>query len=475
MRLSELIAGTGAEVRNFQDREIHGLEFDSRAVKPGTVFIALTGQRADGHAFVADARARGAVAVVVERPVSTDLTQIIYSDTRAAMARLGKRYYGAACGVNKIGITGTNGKTTTSFLVHAVSAAAHRQPALIGTIYYQGRTREKAGRTTPESLDLFKMFRRYQEEGSRDIVMEVSSHALALQRVDEIRFNIAVFTNLSQDHLDFHRTMDEYLAAKIHLFDLLEPDGRAVYNADDPVNRKIKERVHHGITFAFNQPADLQGRIRGHSLKGLEIEVKFHQEQFIIKSPLVGVYNGYNLLAACAVGLTLDLKVQDIIRGIEGLSSVRGRLEPAGPNIFVDFAHTPKALDQVLQTLRQYTAGRLIVVFGCGGDRDAGKRPLMGQAVMRWADWAVVTSDNPRRESPRAIIRDIEGGLLPGRYEIEEDRRRAIAQALIKKQPEDILVICGKGHEEEQIFHDRTIEFDDAKVVHELMQEQMHV
>ncbi len=475
MQLSELIAGTDAEVRNFQEQEIQGLEFDSRAVKPGTVFIALTGERVDGHAFIADARARGAVAVVVERPVSTDLTQIIYPDTRAAMARLGRIYYGIASGVNKIGITGTNGKTTTSFLVHAVSTAARRQPALIGTIYYQGRTREKARRTTPESLDLFKMFRRYQEEGSRDIVMEVSSHALALQRVDEINFKIAVFTNLSQDHLDFHRTMDEYLAAKMHLFDLLEPDGWAVYNADDPVNRQIKARIRRGITFAFDQPADLQGRIQAHSIKGLEIEVKFQQEQFIIKSPLVGVYNGYNILAACAVGLALGLKVQDIIRGIEGLSSVRGRLEPVGPNIFVDFAHTPKALDQVLSALRQYAVGRLIAVFGCGGDRDAGKRPLMGQAVMRWADWAVVTSDNPRRESPRAIIRDIEGGLVPGRYEIEEDRRRAIARALARKQPEDVVVVCGKGHEEEQIFQDRTIEFDDAKVIRELMREQMHV
>ena len=470
MRLSELIAGTGGTLHNFQDLEIRGLEFDSRAVAPGTVFIALPGIRTDGHDFITAARERGAVAVITQRVVDTDLPQIVYSDTRAVMARLAKAFYGGAAGINMIGITGTNGKTTTAFLMHAISAAAGRNPALIGTIYYQGQTRQKAGRTTPESLDLFKLFRRYQAEGSRDIVMEVSSHALALQRVDEIRFHVAVFTNLSQDHLDFHRTMDDYRTAKLHLFDLLDPGGWAVYNADDPVSEDIRGRApDRRIAFGIESPADLTGRITAHSLDGLKMELVFKQDRFMLTSPLVGIYNSYNILAACAAGFALGISRPDIIRGIESLKSVRGRLEKAGPNTFVDFAHTPKALEHVLGTLRLYARGRIIAVFGCGGDRDKGKRPLMGQAVASGADFAVVTSDNPRRESPRAIIQDIEAGMTPSRYEIVEDRREAIARALTLRQPGDIVIVCGKGHEEEQIFKDRTIEFDDVKVVQELL------
>ncbi len=473
MRLTELIAGTGGKVHNFQDPRVSGLEFDSRAVTPGTVFIALVGSRTDGHDFIAAARERGAVAVVTQRVVATDLPQIVYPDTRAVMARLAKAFYGGAAGVNKIGITGTNGKTTTAFLTHAVSAAAGRNPALIGTIYYQGRTRQKAARTTPESLDLFKLFRQYQDEGSRDIVMEVSSHALALQRVDEIRFQVAVFTNLSQDHLDFHRTMDDYRAAKLHLFDLLDPKGWTAYNADDPVREDIRQRItDRRIAYGIERPADLAGRIVAHGLDGLEMELAFNQDRFRVTSPLVGVYNGYNILAACAAGFALGIDRSDIVRGIAGLRSVRGRLEKAGPNTFVDFAHTPKALEHVLSTLRLYARGRIIAVFGCGGDRDKGKRPLMGQAVSRRADFAIVTSDNPRRESPPAIIKDIEAGMTPGRYEVVEDRRDAIARALALRQPDDIVIVCGKGHEEEQIFKDRTIEFDDMKVVQELMRER---
>lgn len=472
MRLTELIAGTGGKVHNGQDPEVRGLEFDSRAVKPGAVFIALVGQRSDGHDFVAAARQRGAVAAVTQRVVAADLPQVIYPDTRAAMARLARKFYGGAAGINKIGITGTNGKTTTAFLVHAISAAAGRDPALIGTIYYQGRTRQKAGRTTPESLDLFKLFRRYQDEGSRDIVMEVSSHALALQRVDEVRFQAAVFTNLSQDHLDFHRTMDDYRSAKLHLFDLLDDGGWAVYNADDPVSAEIRPRSpDRRIAYGIERPADLTGRITAHGLDGLEMELTFKQDRFRVTSPLVGAYNGYNILSAGAVGFALGIDRPDIVRGIAGLRSVRGRLEKAGPNTFVDFAHTPRALEHVLGTLRLYARGRVIAVFGCGGDRDKGKRPLMGQAVSRGADFAVVTSDNPRGEPPRSIIKDIESGLIPGRYEIVEERRSAIARALALRQPEDVVIVCGKGHEEEQIFKDRTVEFDDVKVVRELLGE----
>jgi UDP-N-acetylmuramoyl-L-alanyl-D-glutamate--2,6-diaminopimelate ligase len=471
MRLSELIAGTGGQAHNFRDVEVRGLEFDSRRVTEGVAFIALTGEKFDGHEFIPVAVKRGAVAVIVARITETDRPQVVYEDTRAAMGILARNFYGPFDDLRKTGITGTNGKTTTAFLLHAIGRAAGRNPGLIGTIYYLGRERVKAARTTPESLDLFKLFRRFHEEGSRDVIMEVSSHALALNRVEQIRFQVALFTNLSQDHLDFHKTMAAYKADKFRLFSLLDPDGWAVYNADDPTGEELRARkFKKEIRFSMIAPGPFSARVREHSLAGLKLEISGPDRVYEVRSRLVGDYNGYNILAAFCGGWALGFEPETILRGIESLESVRGRLEPVAPNIFVDFAHTPRALEHVLATLRLYTADRIIVVFGCGGDRDPGKRPLMGQAVSRHADYAYVTSDNPRTESPRSIIRDIEAGMEKDRYRVVEDRRSAIAEALKMKGPKDILIIAGKGHEEEQILRDRTIEFDDAKVVRELME-----
>jgi UDP-N-acetylmuramyl-tripeptide synthetase len=472
MRLSELISGTGGQADNFQDVDVRGLEFDSRKVTAGKAFIALPGEKYDGHDFIPVAVKQGAVALITGRKVETCLPQVVYADTRAAMGLLARNFFGGFDDMQKVGITGTNGKTTTAFLIHSISRAAGRKPGLIGTIYYMGRERVKAARTTPESLDLFKLIQRFHEEGSRDVIMEVSSHALALKRVDQIRFQVALFTNLSQDHLDFHKTMADYQQAKFRLFSLLKPDAWVVYNADDPAGAELRSRsFKNQIPFSLLASGPYSARVREHSLEGLNLDITGPDQVYRVKSRLVGEYNGYNILAAFCGGMALGIEAETVVRGIESLESIRGRLENAAPNVFVDFAHTPRALEHVLGTLRRYARGRIIAVFGCGGDRDPGKRPLMGQAVSRNVDYAYVTSDNPRSESPRAIIRDIEAGMETGRYQVIEDRREAIVEALKRKGREDILIVLGKGHEEEQVLHDRTIEFDDVKVIRELMGE----
>jgi len=470
MRLSELISGTGGQAHNFQDIDVRGLEFDSRKVTAGKVFIALTGEKYDGHDFIPAAIKQGAAALVTGRKVETDLPQVVYADTRIAMGRLARNFFGGFNDIQKVGITGTNGKTTTAFLIHSISRTAGRNPGLIGTIYYMGRERVKAARTTPESLDLFKLFHRFHEEGSHDVIMEVSSHALALKRVDQIRFQVALFTNLSQDHLDFHKNMEDYKKAKFHLFSLLEPEAWVVYNADDPAGAELRTRsFKKQIPFSMLASGPYSARVREHGLDGLKLDITGPDQVYRVRSRLVGEYNGYNILAAFCGGMALEIDAETVVRGIENMESIRGRLESAAPNVFVDFAHTPRALERVLGTLRIYTRGRIIAVFGCGGDRDPGKRPLMGQAVSRYADYSYVTSDNPRSESPGAIIRDIEAGMETGRYRVIEDRREAIAEALKTRGQEDILIVLGKGHEEEQILRDRTIEFDDVKVVRELI------
>ncbi|HEX7321014.1 MAG TPA: UDP-N-acetylmuramoyl-L-alanyl-D-glutamate--2,6-diaminopimelate ligase [bacterium] len=470
MRLAELINGIKAQPVNFQDVEVKAMEFDSRKVKPGTLFIALTGIHADGHDFVANAKASGACAVLTQRRVDIDLPQVIVEDSRAAMGGLAKKYFRTDERVNYIGITGTNGKTTTAFLVHSVLAACGRPAGLIGTIFYMGKTAVKAGRTTPESLDIFRLVDQFYREGSRDIVMEVSSHALSLQRVDQVVFDLALFTNLSQDHLDYHRTMDNYKQAKLRLFQLLGPDGYAVYNADDAVSADIAQLgVPRSLTFGMEHGADMKGELVGHSIEGVDVKVTDREKDHLIHSPLIGVYNCYNIIAAYAAGCAMGLPGDSIVRGLGSLQSIRGRMEKAAENVFVDFAHTPKALENVLRTLRPYTRGRLIAVFGCGGDRDKGKRPQMGKIAGQYADHSIITSDNPRSEDPRAIMSDIEQGMKKGSYQAVADRREAIALALNQQKPGDVVVIAGKGHEEYQTLKDTTIDFDDVKVVKEIL------
>ncbi|MEO0190318.1 MAG: UDP-N-acetylmuramoyl-L-alanyl-D-glutamate--2,6-diaminopimelate ligase [candidate division WOR-3 bacterium] len=386
------------------------------------------------------------------------------------MGKLAKNFYGDISNLRIIGVTGTNGKTTTTFLIHSILQKAGHNPGLIGTIYYLGKEKRKAGRTTPESLDIFKLINDFHKDNAKSVVMEVSSHALVLKRVEELRFQIAIFTNLSQDHLDFHKTIDEYKKAKLHIFDLLKEDGIAIYNYDDPIKEDIsKLKIKNVLNFGFNKEAMIQGKIIEDSLSGLKINVSYQENTLEINSKLIGIFNGYNILASVAAGVASRISFDTIKNGIESVGSIRGRLERVYENIFVDFAHTPAAIGNLLKSLQKYKCGRLIIVFGCGGDRDKAKRPQMGRIACANADFVILTSDNPRTENSDDIIKDIVAGIKTDNFIVIPDRKEAIEYGIKIKQTEDILVIAGKGHEEYQIIGDTSIPFDDAQVVREII------
>ncbi|UCF70323.1 MAG: UDP-N-acetylmuramoyl-L-alanyl-D-glutamate--2,6-diaminopimelate ligase [candidate division WOR-3 bacterium] len=463
MQLSRLISGIPLQRYGMREAEVQSIEFDSRKVKPGALYVAIAGARYDGHDFVDDAENAGAVAVIVQRKVATDLPQIVVENPREVLAIIGARFYGEFDELTKIGVTGTNGKTTTTFLVHSILAQAGRRPGLIGTVYYLGATREKATRTTPELLDIYKIFKRFTEHSIDCAVMEVSSHALKLKRVEGIRFDVAVFTNISQDHLDFHVTMEDYLRSKLHLFSLLGSEGYAVYNRDDESSIMIEAMpLANKVSYGRNGGNDIDGRIIEQSLDGLRIEVRRGTEKFEVRSPLIGDFNLHNILAAISVGVALDVDTEMIIRGIEKMEKVPGRMECVVDRIFVDYAHTPAAVEKLLRAFRKYTSGKLIIVFGCGGDRDRDKRPKMGAVASSLADEVIVTSDNPRGEPPGQIIADILRGMPGNNHVVIEDRAAAIRRAITSRREKDIVIIAGKGHEEYQIVNDEVIEFSDS-------------
>ena len=466
MRLNELFSSIRGEQYNMKETEITSLEFDSRKVKHGALFIALEGEQFDGHDFIYDAIKGGAVAVVTRRKMRIEIPQIVVENTRATMGKLAKRFYGDFDDIHIIGITGTNGKTTTSFLIHSILETAGMHPGLIGTIYYIGKTRAKAERTTPESLGLFGLLDQFKRGGAKAVVMEVSSHALSLERVNEIQFQTVVFTNLSQDHLDFHKTMDDYKAAKMRIFSLLDEDGFAVFNIDDAVSKSIEYmNLKNTITYGLKNRGDVWANIISDSIDGIQAQVIYRDQKYRINSQLIGDFNIYNILAAFAVGIAMGIDIDVVITGLEKLQGVKGRVERVVDNVFVDFAHTPSALENVLKSLRQYAPRKLLVVFGCGGDRDRAKRPKMGAIASRLADFIIITSDNPRSESPAQIMEDIENGITSTHYTIIEDRRAAIRYALALKKEGDILLVAGKGHEEYQMIDDKTLEFSDAEVI----------
>jgi len=454
-----------------KDVEITSLEFDSRKIESGALFFAIKGERYDGHDFVLDAIKKGAVAAVTQKKMAVEIPQFVVEDVRLTMAKVAREFYGNFEDITKIGITGTNGKTTTSFLVHSILHTAERNPGLIGTVYYIGKTKVKAERTTPESLDVFKLISQFKNHGAKAVVMEVSSHALSLRRVDEIHFHIAVFTNLSQDHLDFHHNIDEYKKAKMKIFSLLGENGFAIYNLDDPVRESIESMgLKNVVTYGVKNRGIVSGEYVQNEIDGLVIDVIYGDRRYRVNSSLIGAFNIYNIIAAFATSIALDINIDTIIAGIEKLQSIRGRMERVVNNVFVDFAHTPSALENVLISLRKYCPGLLLVVFGCGGDRDKEKRPQMGAIASRFADLTILTSDNPRSESPEGIIRDIEKGMKNNNYKTIEDRREAIRYALSMKKENDILLVAGKGHEEYQTIGDKKIEFDDAEVIRECIE-----
>jgi len=470
MRLSELIAGLNCRVYNFRDVHIESLAFDSRKVKPGTLFIALKGTKYDGHNFIKQAENQGASAIVIQEKVDSALPQVLFDNTREILGKLAKNFYGNFPDIKIIGITGTNGKTTTAFLIHSILQRAGYNPGLIGTVYYAGKDKIKAERTTPESLDIFELLNTFHNDGIKSIVMEVSSHALALKRVEELTFQIAVFTNLSQDHLDFHRTLNKYKLAKLHLFELLNRDGFAIFNQDDPVSEEIKRlNIKNILSFGLGTNASVQGGVESNTSSGLKINIYYKDQKYDIHSKLIGEFNCYNILAGYAVGVALDLEYAVIKEGIESLKGVRGRMERVYPNIFVDFAHSPGALLNVLSSLRRYTTGKLIVVFGCGGDRDREKRPQMGRIASENADVVIITSDNPRTENPENIIKDITAGIKNNNFKIITERDKAIEYGIRIRNSDDILLIAGKGHEEYQNIGDKIIPFDDAMIVRKIL------
>jgi UDP-N-acetylmuramoyl-L-alanyl-D-glutamate--2,6-diaminopimelate ligase len=456
---------------------VAGLEYDSRKVGPGYLFFAFPGAKVDGRSFAAQAMERGALAVVSELPAPEGFAGawIQAPHGRKALAIASKRFYNAPdeqLGVT--GITGTNGKTTTSYLIDSVLRAAGRTTALIGTIEYRlaGRVMP-APNTTPESLDLFRMLRELADLGGRNATMEVSSHALALGRVYGIRFHTAVFTNLTRDHLDFHGTMEAYFEAKRLLFnpDRGESPKFSVLNADDAYSYRLEPRNgRQALWYGLGDNAQYRASEIAFSFEGLRFVLHAKGEQFEIASPLVGRHNVYNILAAICAGVTYDIDMPTIAKGIAACGSVPGRFERVDLGqpflVVVDYAHTDDALRNLISVARALNPKRVLTLFGCGGDRDRSKRPLMGMAAAEYSDFVVLTSDNPRSEDPLDIINDALVGLrrFDTPHVIEPDRAKAIRLAITEAQPGDIVLIAGKGHEPYQILKDQTIHFDDREV-----------
>jgi UDP-N-acetylmuramoyl-L-alanyl-D-glutamate--2,6-diaminopimelate ligase len=460
---------------------VAGVVYDSRRATPGSVFVALRGLKADGAVFAAQAAERGALAIIAEvpRPVERREPWLVVSDARLALALMADAFYDhPSQRMPVIGVTGTNGKTTTGYLIAAILDAAGQKDGLLGTVTYRvGDEEREASRTTPEAPDVQQLLVEMLERGCRAAVMEVSSHALALRRVDAMRFAAGVFTNLTRDHLDFHADMESYFLAKRRLFEMLPADAPAVINLDDPRGAALVGVGGRPVTYAASQSADVTPHGIKLSLDGLAFELRTPRGSIEIRSSLVGRPNAYNILAAAATATALDVPLEAIRTGIRALEGVPGRFEVVSSSsddvtVVVDYAHTDDALRNLLETARPLSPRRLITVFGCGGDRDRTKRPLMGMVAARLSDLVIVTSDNPRGEDPQRIIDEIMRGIpagshaaarTPGVHTIVE-RAEAIGRAVDLAEPGDLVLIAGKGHEKYQQIGDRVLPFDDGAV-----------
>jgi UDP-N-acetylmuramoyl-L-alanyl-D-glutamate--2,6-diaminopimelate ligase len=481
----------GAEVLSQSGNPgVDGVEYDSREVKPGCVFVAMRGETSDGNRFIDRAIQSGAVAIVTDSAAEKPREGVAWAVVphgRRALARLSANFYkrpGERIAV--IGITGTNGKSTTAFLVESILSAAGRKSALIGTIEYHVAGKVyPAPHTTPEALELARILNQALGQGATDAVMEVSSHALAQERVYGVPFDVAVFTNLTRDHLDYHKTMDEYFAAKRVLFEGCGTDAprAAVSNLDDEYGAKLadfsRKRSSVVLTYGWER-GDFHATHVDINPRGTRFDLITPGEKIPLFSPLIGRVNVYNILAAAAACFARGCDSQAIARGVESLTHVPGRFERVDCGqpftVVVDYAHTDDALRNLTALAREFVSrggskGRVLTVFGCGGDRDRAKRPLMGEAAGRGSDFVVLTSDNPRSEDPLAIINDAVVGLQKTgvKYNVEVDRRKAIALAIREARPEDIVLLAGKGHEKVQVTRDGTIPFDDVEVAREAL------
>jgi len=475
------------------DPIVGSLAYDSRAVAPSALFVALRGMQADGSAFAGQAIAKGAVAVVAEAgaPEGCPVPWVCVSDGRLALSLLAAHFFGhPSRRLRVVGITGTNGKTTTSYLVQAAIEAAGIRCGLMGTVQYLiGDDVRDAARTTPEAPDVQQMLREMADAGCGACAMEVSSHALALKRVDGTRFAAAVFTNLTRDHLDYHEDMERYFAAKRRLFELLPAGAPAVVNVDDRRGAILAAELPRCVRYAVDKPADVMPEALPPSLVDLAFVARTPAGPVHVQSRLAGRFNVYNLLAAVATGVALELPLQAIEAGLARVASVPGRLQIVSSpgddvTVVVDYAHTDDALKNLLEAVRPITSARLTTVFGCGGDRDRSKRPLMGAVAARLSDTVGLTSDNPRSEDPDRIIDEIELGFAPPqdrgrpagatvssteaglRWWRVTDRRSAIDRAIAEAGPGDLVVIAGKGHEKYQVVRDRVLPFDDVAEAH---------
>jgi UDP-N-acetylmuramyl-tripeptide synthetase len=457
------------------DVNVTGIHYDSRKIKPGHIFVAMRGHQTDGHHYIPQAIKNGACAIVAETE-NQDHSNVIYihvPDSRYALADLAQTFYGnPSHKICLLGITGTNGKTTTAYLIENIFKAKGYQTGVISTIEYRYHNRVFPNPlTTPESLDLQRIFFEMQSNGITHVIMEVSSHALALNRVMGCAYDVVVFTNLTQDHLDFHQTMDEYWQCKQKLFYppyvAQKENVHAVINCDNDYGLKLKDDVQiQSIRVGGSPENDIYCQKPDISLSCISGLISTPKGTLSLHSPLTGHHNLQNILCAAGAAIALDIPIERISSGISQTGSVPGRLERltefTDRYVFVDYAHTPDALENVIQCIRQSKTKGLITVFGCGGDRDRGKRPLMGKVAASLSDCCIVTSDNPRSESPEAIINDICKGIPDLKSCIvEPDRKKAIELAIKKSCPEDVVLIAGKGHETYQILKDKTIDFDD--------------
>jgi UDP-N-acetylmuramoyl-L-alanyl-D-glutamate--2,6-diaminopimelate ligase len=484
-------AGALTEARGFRlpadaaEMQVTAIAYDSRRVTPGAVFVALRGVNADGARFAPQAIAKGAIAVVAETaaPAGIAVPWAQVPSARAALAELAASFYANPSEeLALVGITGTNGKTTTSYVLASIFESAGIKCGRIGTIGYRIGARElDAPRTTPEAPELQQMLRDMLKEGCGACVMEVSSHALALRRADNLRFAAGIFTNLTRDHLDFHGDMGSYFAAKRRLFEILPEGAVGVINADDRRGADLAATARRPVTYAIDAPADVRPGPLSFSLDGLSFEVRTPRGTLHVRSALVGRPNAYNILAAAAAAMALDVPFSAIEAGVSNLENVPGRFQvvsdPADDvRVVVDYAHTDEALKNLLETARPLATGRLVTVFGCGGDRDRTKRPLMGAVAARLSDLVIVTSDNPRSEDPEKIIEEIRRGIVMPAGRIAPkgqrgtaslaitDRREAIEKAIRDANSGDLVLVAGKGHEKYQVIGDRTLPFDDVEV-----------
>ncbi|OGL40896.1 MAG: UDP-N-acetylmuramoyl-L-alanyl-D-glutamate--2,6-diaminopimelate ligase [Candidatus Schekmanbacteria bacterium GWA2_38_9] len=476
--------------------DISGVEYDSRKVKEGSVFVAVKGMVDDGHLFIGDAVKSGAKAVVVNRGFSDintviqngSVTAVAVPDSRKALALVANKFYGfPSKSLGLIGITGTNGKTTTSYLIESILSQDGKRTGLIGTIsYHIGDRIVASSKTTPESLDLQRILKEMLESKSEFAVMEVSSHSLELDRVLGCNFTAAVYTNLSQEHLDFHGNMKNYLESKKRLFKMLDavPDDKlqpfAVINADDLMACEIKDAVSvRAITYGLKPGVDVRAVDLKGDFNGIRSRILFPDDEIEVFSPLIGEFNIYNILASAATAYYLGVRKDEIKKGIESLKSVPGRFQrvewKGGFDVIVDYAHTPDALLRCLIEAKKISGGYVITVFGCGGNRDKSKRPVMGKIASELSDIVFITSDNPRREDPLKIIDDIKAGINGeknnGKVRIVPDRKKAIFKALEAAKPNDLVIIAGKGHENYQILGEKIIHFDDREVIMEKLEE----